>query len=154
MPFVIEWTTHCLGTESQFDIDTPAGRLTVTACNDTIIQSQWHHCPAKGGLHPLQSHLSRYWQDPHASITLKLLVQGSPFQQAVQIQLCQTQIGETVTYASIAKIIGTSARAVGNACRRNPYPVLIPCHRIVSANGPGGYCGQTQGELMVIKTGC
>ena len=46
----------------------------------------------------------------------------------------------------------TGARAVGNACRRNPVPVVIPCHRVVSARGIGGYAGDTGGNLLRIKS--
>jgi methylated-DNA-[protein]-cysteine S-methyltransferase len=52
----------------------------------------------------------------------------------------------------LAQKIGSSARAVGNACRDNPYPVIIPCHRVVSVSGMGGYCGHTAGDFMAIKS--
>jgi methylated-DNA-[protein]-cysteine S-methyltransferase len=41
---------------------------------------------------------------------------------------------------------------VGNACRSNPYPFFIPCHRVVAVSGLGGYSGQTKGGMMAIKT--
>ena len=47
--------------------------------------------------------------------------------------------GSTKTYGEIADNIGSSAIAVGQACGRNPVPVIIPCHRVASANGLGGY---------------
>lgn len=62
---------------------------------------------------------------------------GSPFQHAVWKALANVPYGETRTSAQIAEAIGkpTSYRAVGNAARRNPVPVLVPSHRIVDANG-------------------
>ena len=47
--------------------------------------------------------------------------------------------GSTKTYGEIADNIDSSAIAVGQACGRNPVPVIIPCHRVISANGLGGY---------------
>jgi len=41
---------------------------------------------------------------------------------------------------------------VGNACRQNPVPVVVPCHRVVSATGIGGYAGDTGGDLLKIKS--
>ena len=59
--------------------------------------------------------------------------------------------GETRTYGEIAKILKTSPRAVGNACRNNPMPLIIPCHRVVSAKDIGGYDGAKSGDLLAIK---
>jgi methylated-DNA-[protein]-cysteine S-methyltransferase len=59
--------------------------------------------------------------------------------------------GKVKTYGELAKILNTSARAVGNACRRNPVPLIVPCHRIVAATGIGGYAGRTSGDVHNIK---
>ena len=74
--------------------------------------------------------------------------QGTPFQRAVWDQLCQIPVGETKTYGQIAAFLEasrgfkTSPRAVGNAVGRNPISILIPCHRIVGADGRlTGYAG-------------
>jgi len=80
-----------------------------------------------------------------------LLRQGSAYRQQVWAALAQIPLGETLTYSALAKKIGSAARAVGNACRDNPYPLFIPCHRVVSVSGMGGYCGQTDGHFMTIK---
>ncbi|MGR8941804.1 MAG: methylated-DNA--[protein]-cysteine S-methyltransferase [Gammaproteobacteria bacterium] len=82
---------------------------------------------------------------------VKLLMQGTPFRRRVWAELCRIPFGETRSYADLARTLGSSARAVGNACRDNPYAPIIPCHRVVSASGLGGYCGQTQGALVDIK---
>ncbi len=75
----------------------------------------------------------------------------TPFQLKVLNQLQLIPYGETRTYGEIAKILNSSPRAVGNACRNNPVPIIIPCHRVVAANGIGGYDGATQGEILDIK---
>ncbi len=75
----------------------------------------------------------------------------TPFQARVLEQLKKIPYGETRSYGEIAKILKTSPRAVGNACRNNPLPIIIPCHRVVAANGIGGYDGAKSGDLLVIK---
>ncbi|MDH5259570.1 MAG: MGMT family protein, partial [Gammaproteobacteria bacterium] len=61
------------------------------------------------------------------------------------------EAGKTLTYGDVAKLLDSSPRAVGNACRRNPIPLLIPCHRIVAKNGTGGFAGQKSGPVFDIK---
>lgn len=51
--------------------------------------------------------------------------------------------GSTATYGEIARIVGTSPRVVGQAMARNPTPLVIPCHRVVAADGPGGFSPDT-----------
>jgi methylated-DNA-[protein]-cysteine S-methyltransferase len=76
---------------------------------------------------------------------------GTPFQRKVWQCLKKIPVGETRTYGELSKKLKTSARAVGMACRRNPLPLVIPCHRVVAANHLGGYCGDTQGKSIMIK---
>ena len=74
-------------------------------------------------------------------VPLPLSPDGTPFQRKVWQILQNIPYGETVTYGEIAKMISPamSAQAVGNAVGANPIPVIIPCHRVVAANGIGGY---------------
>lgn len=82
---------------------------------------------------------------------LPLNPQGTEFQQKVWSVLRAIPSGQVKTYGEIATEINSSARAVGNACRNNPIPLIIPCHRVVSAQGLGGFVGQTQGPKISIK---
>ena len=69
---------------------------------------------------------------------------GTVFQRKVWEELKKIPLGEIRTYKQIAKSIGNpkSARAVANACGKNPYPIPIPCHRAVRSDGSiGGYSG-------------
>ena len=59
--------------------------------------------------------------------------------------------GEVRTYGELAKQLNSSARAVGNACRRNPIPIIIPCHRVVAKKGIGGFAGHTEGATIELK---
>ncbi len=80
---------------------------------------------------------------------------GSPHARKVWETLCTIPVGETRNYADIAHAIGSSPRAVGQACRANPWPLFVPCHRVVpisaSGRGAGGYAGQRQGPMADIK---
>lgn len=80
---------------------------------------------------------------------------GSPHSQKVWKALCRIPVGETRTYGEIAREVGSSPRAVGQACRANPWPLFIPCHRVVPTSGApagaGGYAGQRQGPMADIK---
>jgi len=97
------------------------------------------------------SQLESYFGDATYSFNLPTYHQGTDFQQRVWFMLCQIPVGEVWTYGHMAKKLSSSARAVGNACRQNPTPIVVPCHRIVSASGVGGFAGQTQGRLTQIK---
>ena len=85
------------------------------------------------------------------SVNVDVELNVTPFQEKVLKQLQKIPYGETRTYGEIAKILKTSPRAVGNACRNNPVPIIIPCHRVVAANGIGGYDGAKSGYLLTIK---
>ncbi|KMT65229.1 methylated-DNA--[protein]-cysteine S-methyltransferase [Catenovulum maritimum] len=83
---------------------------------------------------------------------LPIYASGTNFQTKVWQQLKNIDYGHVLTYGEFAKTIETSARAIGGACRHNPIPIVIPCHRIVAANGIGGYSGQWRlGQKVDVK---
>ncbi|MFV2058147.1 MAG: methylated-DNA--[protein]-cysteine S-methyltransferase [Thiohalomonadales bacterium] len=92
-----------------------------------------------------------YFSNPTWTFTLPMNFLGSPFQNRVWRALTTMKPGETMTYGEMAKRLQSSARAVGNACRRNPLPIVVPCHRIISKSGLGGFSGQTEGGLVDFK---
>ena len=72
-------------------------------------------------------------------------LEGTDFQIKVWNELNKIPSGETRTYKEIAKRLGNpkAARAVANACGENPYPIIIPCHRVIRSDGGlGGYSGE------------
>jgi len=85
------------------------------------------------------------------SFNVQLKASGTHFQKRVWSALQKIPSGTVVTYGDLAKRLKTSPRAVGNACRKNPISVVIPCHRVVSKTGLGGYSGKTAGESLRIK---
>jgi len=95
--------------------------------------------------------LKNYFSSAISFNAISLAPQGTSFQQSVWHELSKIPVGETRTYGEIAHKLNTSARAVGNACRRNPIQIIVPCHRVVSAKGLGGYAGETQGRQLDIK---
>lgn len=100
--------------------------------------------------------LEAYAADPGAPFTLPLAPCGTPFQRRVWDGIAAIPPGETVTYGALAKAIHSAPRAVGGACGANPYPLVVPCHRVVAANagfndGLGGFARERGGFLLAIK---
>lgn len=95
--------------------------------------------------------LQAYFRDPHAPLTAPLLLEGTAFQRRVWEALQAIPPGTVLTYGELAKQLGTAARAIGVACRTNPIPILIPCHRVVARQGLGGYAGAVTGDPLGIK---
>ncbi len=149
---MIQWVESCSGVSEFITVLTPAGYLQLKMRLDVICQATWalktDNIQCIDDNQPLMQSLNFKATTP---VTLKLLKQGSSFRQLVWSELGKIPYGSTLSYSALAAKIGSSARAVGNACRDNPYPFLIPCHRVVSISGLGGYCGQTTGDFMQIK---
>ncbi len=110
-----------------------------------------HNPQLKKELDPIITELNAYFADPRYRFTLKLQPQGTPFQKSVWKALQAIPCGETRTYQEIAQKLKTSPRAVGNACRTNPFPIFIPCHRVVAKKGLGGFCGTSNGKWLQVK---
>jgi methylated-DNA-[protein]-cysteine S-methyltransferase len=95
--------------------------------------------------------LENYFQDPGTQFDLPLDLSGTDFQQRLWLALCEVPVGSVDTYGQLATRLNSGAQAIGQACRRNPVPLVVPCHRIVSRQGMGGYAGQITGEKLQIK---
>ena len=95
--------------------------------------------------------LQGYFHDPRALVTVALAPEGTVFQQRVWKALRAIPAGTVLTYGELAARLGTAARAIGGACRSNPIPILIPCHRVVARQGLGGYAGEVTGDPLNIK---
>ena len=95
--------------------------------------------------------LERYREDPDAKFDLPLLIEGTEFQRRLWDALCQIPRGKTLTYGEMARKLEGDARAVGQACGDNRLPIVIPCHRVVAADGIGGFGHSTGGYLLEAK---
>jgi methylated-DNA-[protein]-cysteine S-methyltransferase len=87
--------------------------------------------------------LEQYFSGARKSFDIECsFVCGTPFQRSVWEALCEIPFGKTESYAELARRIGRpgACRAVGNAAGANPIPIVVPCHRLIAANGKlGGY---------------
>ncbi|MDQ1363505.1 MAG: methylated-DNA-[protein]-cysteine S-methyltransferase [Pseudomonadota bacterium] len=139
-------------------IATPFGHVQIYATADFIVAADF--VPAKKVsvmtknkiLLNARQQLRAYCEQPQA-FDLPLQLQGTAFQQRVWQALQKIPAGEVRTYGDLAQQLNTSPRAIGGACRANPLPIIVPCHRVVSRHGLGGYSGDTAGTNMDIKIG-
>lgn len=95
--------------------------------------------------------LAAYWRNPQHRFSLPLLPMGTPFQQRVWQAMCAIPVGQTRSYGEVAKTLTTAPRAVGGACGANPFPLFVPCHRIVGQGHLGGFSHQRGGVMLVLK---
>ena len=96
--------------------------------------------------------LHAYLADPSFEFGLPLRPAGTTFQRRVWAQISAIPTGQTHTYGQLAKALKNAARAVGQACGANPYPLVIPCHRVVATGGGmGGFARERGGFLLDIK---
>jgi methylated-DNA-[protein]-cysteine S-methyltransferase len=95
--------------------------------------------------------LRAYLKDPKFVFSLPLAPAGTGFQRRVWAGIADIPSGGTITYGALAQAIGSAPRAVGNACGANPYPLVVPCHRVVAAGGLGGFARQRGGFLLDVK---
>jgi methylated-DNA-[protein]-cysteine S-methyltransferase len=100
----------------------------------------------------LTRELDAYWHNPAHSFDVLFVPSGTPFQLRVWHTLMAIPPGHPTTYGALAKRLGTAARAVGQACGANPLPILIPCHRVLAANGLGGFMHSSSGAPLDVKT--
>ena len=95
--------------------------------------------------------LEGYRSDPNARFDLPVAIEGTDLQKAVWQAMCAIPRGKTRTYGDLARELGTDPREIGQACGDNRLPLVIPCHRIVAANGIGGFAHATSGYLLETK---
>ncbi|TXI90964.1 methylated-DNA--[protein]-cysteine S-methyltransferase [Cupriavidus sp. Marseille-Q8015] len=95
--------------------------------------------PADALTRRVAEQLDAYYADPDTVFDLPLAPRGTAFQRHVWDQICAVPRGGLTTYGAIARTLRSVPRAVGQACGQNWFPVVIPCHRVVSASGLGGF---------------
>ncbi|HKQ31176.1 MAG TPA: methylated-DNA--[protein]-cysteine S-methyltransferase, partial [Burkholderiales bacterium] len=95
--------------------------------------------------------LTAYFRNPRIRFDLRLRLDGTPFQKKVWRAMRRIPSGRVMSYGELAHRLKSSPRAIGNACRRNPIPIVVPCHRVVAVGGDGGFMGKRGGRPLVIK---
>ncbi len=148
--------------------NSPVGRLRLVAhdgalCGvyfeDQIGIPAWAHNAALNDQHPVLEHavaqLQAYFQGQRQQFDLPLaLLEGTAFQRDVWEQLQRIPYGQTVSYGQLASAVGRPAavRAVGGAVGRNPLGIVLPCHRVVGANGQmTGYTGGLDRKVALLR---
>lgn len=140
-------------------LDTPVGPIALYADAEVLYRLEFlpPQAPALGAREaspPVQRalvQLGDYFRDPTSPFSLPLAPGGTAFQRRVWAALGRIPPGQVRTYGELARALGTGPRAVAAACRANPLPIIVPCHRVVAADGPGGYAGAVSGRPLAVK---
>lgn len=138
-------------------LPTPLGPITLIEKDGAITALDW----GTGGsdetplLVEARRQLDAYFDRELTEFTLPLAPQVTPSQLRFLDALRAIPYGETKTYGEIAKTVGISAQAAGQACGANPIAILIPCHRVVGAGNLGGFSArggvETKVELLKLE---
>ena len=103
-------------------------------------------------LHDVGTQIADYFAGRQQGFTVPLAPIGSAFQRTVWAELARIPFGETRSYGDIARTLGTAPRAVGRANATNPIALLIPCHRVIGANGAlTGYAGGVERKAWLLR---
>lgn len=140
-------------------MDSPVGRLRLVERDDALISIEWTDQQGAEDKSALLTETCRqldaYFERRLSGFELPLAPAGAEFQQRVHQAMLDIELGDTKTYGDLAELVIGSAQAVGKACGANPIPIIIPCHRVVAANGLGGYSGaggiETKVELLRLE---
>lgn len=122
------------------------------APNPRRVSSAWRRAPERFAEETEQ--LGDYFDGRRTSFELPLALRGTPFQLRVWEALQEIGYGETMGYGELARHIGRpgAARAVGLANGSNPVAVIVPCHRVIAADGGiGGYGGGVQRKRLLLE---
>jgi len=114
--------------------------------------SNWHR--ADEPFTAAREQLGAYFAGERSGFDLALMMDGTPFQQAVWAALREIPYGETTSYGALARRLGApdAARAVGLANGRNPISVIVPCHRVIGANGSlTGFGGGLERKRLLLE---
>jgi len=120
-------------------------------------QREWKRSPGHPVLRQAKRELAEYFAGRRTRFSVALDPQGTDFQRSVWKQIARVAFGKTLTYGELARRAGHpgSARAAGAATGRNPLGVIVPCHRIMGADGSlTGYAGGLQRKRALLALEC
>lgn len=141
-------------------MDTPVGVLRITTDDCCVCAISFVEESGKGSevgspvLSDAIMQLKEYFAGQRTQFTLRLNPQGTIFQREIWKIVSQIEFGDTKSYLDIARTSGDKARtrAVGLANGKNPIPILIPCHRVIGANGSlTGYAGGLERKKWLLQ---
>lgn len=141
-----------------FYYKSPIGILEIKLQKDTIISIKIvnkinKNTSKTGYFSGIKRQLDKYFSGEKITFEFKTSPDGTYFQKKVWTVLKKIPYGETRTYGEIAKMINNPLvqRAVGNACAKNPILILIPCHRVISQNGLGGFAYGVKAKEQLLN---
>lgn len=146
-------------------IATPIGLVELTADYAVLVGVRIdpadkgpNHIPVGHGLlQTAATQMLDWFEGKHKDFDLPLAPLSTLRGKALRAGIAAIGYGETLTYGELAMQIGSAARAVGQACRRNPFPIIIPCHRVTSAGVQEFYSGgegpRTKAWLIAFEQG-
>lgn len=132
-------------------VPSPVGELTIKAHGDQITGLRWRGMGQDDTpvLRAAATQLAEYFTGKRRDFDLPLAPGGDPGLRRFLEALCDISYGETRTYGELARRLGIPAQVAGQYCGANPIPILIPCHRVLAAEGLGGYSGEGGIETKV-----
>lgn len=141
-------------------LDTPLGPLRLVSDGEAIVEAAFDGAPlpnshpeADAVLDAAAAELRAYFDGEVVAFTVPVRPAGTPFQERVWAALCEIPHGVTTSYGAIAARLGDpkASQAVGAANGQNPVAVLVPCHRVVGADGAlTGYAGGLERKRALL----
>ncbi|MDD5058884.1 MAG: methylated-DNA--[protein]-cysteine S-methyltransferase [Sideroxydans sp.] len=138
-------------------ITAPFGKLGIRCTEEVLLGIEFipADTPALAPRNALASEVCRqldeYFADADFCFDLPLKLDGTQHQRKVWQAMQAIPLGQVRSYGDLAKDLNSSPRAVGQACGNNPIPVVIPCHRVVSKAGLGGFMHRADNDALDIK---
>jgi methylated-DNA-[protein]-cysteine S-methyltransferase len=163
---------HPHGVIAYDTMPSPVGELLLTADDSGLTSVRFDkepggHSPAAGWqradnatsarariIAAARAELDAYFAGELTTFTVPLAARGTPFQERVWAALRDIAFGETITYGELARRVGDpgAVRAVGGANGRNPIPVIVPCHRVIGADGSlTGFGGGIERKRWLVR---
>lgn len=147
------------------DVDSPLGRLRLVARGQALVGLYFADRPKapqpgpdwvadRGALADTERQLAQYFAGQRTAFTVPVALSGTAFQRRVWAVLRGIGYGEAISYAELARRAGNprASRAVGGANGANPVTVVVPCHRVIAADGGlGGYGGGTDRKAWLLR---
>lgn len=146
--------------------DSPVGRLWIAGSEAAVSTirfarpeeeeptTDWEEAAPVGALRTAVAQLREYFAGRRRDFQLPLDPQGTEFQRSVWTQLRAIPFGEVISYRELACRVGrpSGSRAVGQANGRNPLPIVVPCHRVIAADGSlGGFSAGLPVKVKLLE---